>query len=546
MAEAVTARPSHRIQEVRAARYRPSLAEVAALSAHGNLIPIYREIVADLETPVSAFLKVVRGRHAFLLESVEGAERLARYSFIGADPFLTLELHDGQGIARFHGPRESAEVNGSPGTFGGLDYYGYPATERRFEYGDPLVALQQYLEPYKTVTLHGLPRFLGGAVGYLSYEAVRYFERLPVATVDRLGFPDALFMFVDSMLVFDHLERTIKVVSHVHLDERHPLEQSYAEAVARIERIAARLSEPARVSVGREPLDERPVTQRLVPNVDQATYETMVRRAKEYIAAGDVIQVVLSQRQALHTGAHPFSIYRALRRVNPSPYMFFLQLGDDHLIGSSPEMLVRLDGDRLLMHPIAGTRRRGHTEEEDEALARELANDEKERAEHIMLVDLGRNDIGRVSRPGTVRVPKLMEIERYSHVMHLVSHVTGLLRPDLTGLDALRACFPAGTVSGAPKIRAMEIIAELEPEQRGPYSGAVGYVDFGGNLDTAITLRTIVMRGQTAYLQAGAGIVADSVPELEHKECHHKMRALVRAIELAEEMERELREDGAR
>ena len=545
MAEAVAAHRRHRTSTPpTAARYRPTLAEVAALSARGNLIPIYREIVADLETPVSAFLKVARGRYAFLLESVEGGERLARYSFMGADPFLTLELRDGQAVARFHGHRESAEVTGPPVAFGGLDYYGYPASEHRFTFGDPLVALRQYLEPYQTVSLPSMPRFLGGAVGYLSYEAVRYFERLPVAPVDPLGFPDGFFMFVDSMLVFDHLERTIKVVSHVHVDERTPLEQSYGEAVDRIERLVARLNGPLRTPLGREPIDERPLPDRLVPNVDQATYEAMVGRAKEYIAAGDIIQVVLSQRQALHTGAHPFTVYRALRRVNPSPYMFFLQLGDDHLIGSSPEMLVRLDGDTLLMHPIAGTRRRGRTDEEDEALANELANDEKERAEHIMLVDLGRNDIGRVSRPGTVRVPKLMEIERYSHVMHLVSHVTGTLHPDLTGLDALRACFPAGTVSGAPKIRAMEIITELEPERRGPYSGAVGYVDFGGNLDTAITLRTIVMRGQTAYLQAGAGIVADSVPELEHKECHHKMRALVRAIELAEEMERELREGG--
>ena len=267
----------------------------------------------------------------------------------------------------------------------------------------------------------------------------------------------------------------------------------------------------------------------------------MVERAKEYIAAGDIIQVVLSQRQEVETGAHPFTIYRALRRINPSPYMYYLRFGDDALIGASPEMLVRVDGRVLSTHPIAGTRRRGRTPEEDVALAEELAADEKERAEHIMLVDLARNDIGRVAAPGTVHVPRLMAIERFSHVMHLVSEVTGVLRDDLSALDALRSCFPAGTVSGAPKIRAMEIIAELEPEQRGPYAGAVGYVDFSGNLDTAITLRTIVMRGQRAYLQAGAGIVADSVPEREHQECHHKMRALVRAIEHAEQMEREQR-----
>ncbi|GBD18027.1 Anthranilate synthase component 1 [bacterium HR27] len=350
-----------------------------------------------------------------------------------------------------------------------------------------------------------------------------------------------MFLFVDSMLVFDHLERTIAVVSHVHVEDGVPLERAYAEAVERIERLVDRLRRPPVVPVGSGPVDPETVEQRLRPHLDRATYVAMVERAKEYIAAGDIIQVVLSQRQEVETGAHPFTIYRALRRINPSPYMYYLRFGDDALIGASPEMLVRVDGRVLSTHPIAGTRRRGRTPEEDVALAEELAADEKEQAEHIMLVDLARNDIGRVAAPGMVHVPRLMAIERFSHVMHLVSEVTGVLRDDLSALDALRSCFPAGTVSGAPKIRAMEIIAELEPEQRGPYAGAVGYVDFSGNLDTAITLRTIVMRGQRAYLQAGAGIVADSVPEREHQECHHKMRALVRAIEHAEQMEREQR-----
>ncbi|MBX6342007.1 MAG: anthranilate synthase component I, partial [Thermomicrobiaceae bacterium] len=403
------------------------------------------------------------------------------------------------------------------------------------------VALQEHLAPYRTVTLPGLPRFLGGAVGFLSYEAVRYFERLPVAPADPLGFPDAFFMFVDTMLVFDHLERTIKVVSHVHVDEHRPLAESYAEAVGRIERLVDRLHGEPCIPVGDHPLHEAPVAERLRPNVDRDTYYRMVERAKAYIDAGDIIQVVLSQRLSLPTGAHPFTIYRALRRVNPSPYMFYLQVGDAQIVGASPELLVRLDGRTLSTHPIAGTRRRGATEEEDDALAAELAADEKERAEHIMLVDLGRNDIGRVAKPGTVRVPRLMEIERYSHVMHLVSQVTGEIRDDLAGVDALRACFPAGTVSGAPKIRAMEIIAELEPERRGPYSGTVGYVDFGGNLDTAITLRTLVTRDGVAYLQAGGGIVADSTPEFEYQESLHKMRALMRAVELAEQIEREER-----
>ncbi|MDI3339859.1 MAG: anthranilate synthase component I [Sphaerobacter sp.] len=499
-------------------RYRPTLDEVAALAERANIIPVYREIMADLETPVSAYLKVAQGPYSFLLESVEGGERLARYSFIGADPYLTLRLADGVAHATLQGYKQTS----------------------RFD--DPLVALRAYLEPYRTVALPGLPRFLGGAVGFLSYEAVRYFERLPVAPADPLGFPDAFFMFVDTMLVFDHLERTIKVVSHVHVDEHTPLAASYAQAVARIDHLVDRLRGEPVQPLGTAPLDPQPVSERIRPNVDRDTYLAMVARAKEYIAAGDVIQVVLSQRLAIPTAAHPFTIYRALRTVNPSPYMYYLQLDDAQIVGASPEMLVRLDGQTLTTHPIAGTRPRGATPAEDEALAIELAGDEKERAEHIMLVDLGRNDIGRVARPGTVRVPQLMQIERYSHVMHLVSHVEGEIADGLTGVDALRSCFPAGTVSGAPKIRAMEIIAELEPERRGPYSGAVGYVSFSGNLDAAITLRTLVMRDGVAYLQAGGGIVADSTPEGEYRESLQKMQALVRAIELAEQMEGSLRE----
>ncbi|HUY99267.1 MAG TPA: anthranilate synthase component I [Thermomicrobiaceae bacterium] len=503
-------------------RYQPSLDEVAALTAQGNIIPIYREIIADLETPVSAYLKVAQGPYSFLLESVEGGERLARYSFIGTDPYLTLRLDDGVAHANTQGYKRTAA------------------------FSDPLVALQEHLAPYRTVSLPGLPRFLGGAVGYLSYEAIRYFERLPVAAADPLDFPEALFMFVDTMLVFDHLERTIKVVSHVHVDDHRPLEESYDAAVSRIERLVCRLRGEPQVPRGDVALDTPAVGERMTPNVDPATYTRMVKRAKEYIEAGDIIQVVLSQRVALPTGAHPFTVYRALRKINPSPYMFYLHLDDAHIVGASPELLVRLDGGTLTTHPIAGTRPRGVNAVEDDALAAELACDDKERAEHIMLVDLGRNDIGRVARPGTVQVPQLMEIERYSHVMHLVSHVTGAIRDDLAGVDALRACFPAGTVSGAPKIRAMEIIAELEPERRGPYSGTVGYVDFSGNLDTAITLRTLVMRDGVAYLQAGGGIVADSTPDFEYRECFHKMRALVRAIELAEQMERAMRAEGER
>ncbi|MGA7670113.1 MAG: anthranilate synthase component I [Nitrolancea sp.] len=507
--------------ETESTRYRPTLEEVAAQRKQGNIIPIYREIFADLETPVSAYLKVAQGPYSFLLESVEGGERLARFSFIGTDPYLTLKLNDGLAEANLHGYRKQGS------------------------FSDPLVALQEYLAPYQTVQLPGLPRFLGGAVGFLSYEAVRYFEQLPVAAGNEIEFPDGLFMFVDTMLVFDHLEHTIKVVSHVHIDDHTPLEQSYAEAIGRIERIVGRLSCEPVLPVGDRPIDGTLVSERMQRHTEPATYYQMVDRAKEYISAGDIIQVVLSQRVTVETGAHPFTVYRALRRVNPSPYMFYLQLGDSQIVGASPELLVRLDGDTLMTHPIAGTRHRGANEREDDELAMELANDEKERAEHIMLVDLGRNDIGRVAKPGSVDVPQLMEIERYSHVMHLVSHVTGEIRDDLSRLDALRSCFPAGTVSGAPKIRAMEIIAELEPERRGPYAGTVGYVDFSGNFDTAITLRTLVMRDGIAYLQAGGGIVADSSPEFEYNECFHKMRALVRALEDAERIERSMR-DGAR
>jgi anthranilate synthase component I len=513
-----TSKPGH-LTSTSPERYRPSLAEVAELSDRGNVIPVYRELLADLETPVSAYLKVARGPYSFLLESIEGGERLARYSFIATDPYLTVRLHNG---------RAEANVNG------------YRQTK---QFDDPLVALQEFLEPYHTVSLPGLPRFLGGAVGYLSYEAVRYFEHLPVAPNDPHEFADGFFQFVDSMLVFDHVDRTIKVVSHVHVDDRTPLDESYRRATERIDDVVSRLYSEPDVPVSTRALDSSTIEERMRPCMTRPEYERMVERAKEYIQNGDIIQVVLSQRVEIPTGAHPFNIYRALRRVNPSPYMFYLNMDDMQIVGASPELLVRLDGTTLTTHPIAGTRHRGATDEEDDALAAELASDEKERAEHIMLVDLGRNDIGRVSKPGSVKVPKLLEIERYSHVMHLVSNVTGEIRDDFTGLDALRACFPAGTVSGAPKIRAMEIIAELEPDRRGPYSGTVGYVDYGGNLDTAITLRTMVARDGVAFLQAGGGIVADSTPDFEYNECFHKMRALIRAIELGEQIERVAREE---
>jgi anthranilate synthase component 1 len=499
-------------------RYSLTLDEVAELRAQGNVIPLYRQFIADLETPVSAYLKVAQGSYSFLLESVEGGQTLGRYSFLGTDPYLIVRLENGVAYANQRGYKQA------------------------IPYDDPLIALQSFLAPYQAVNVPGLPLFLGGAVGYLSYEAVRYFEELPVAPNDPNHFPDGVYMFVDTLIVFDHLERQIKVVSHVHVDDATPLEQSYAEAVSRIESLAARL-EGGRpeVPTGTRPLHDATALDRAQSNLTREYYDEMIERAKEYIRAGDIFQVVLSQRLEVETGAHPFNVYRAMRTVNPSPFMFYLQLGGEQIIGASPEALVRLDGRELTTHPIAGTRRRGRNEEEDVALEADLLADEKERAEHVMLVDLARNDIGRVATPGTVRVPVLLRTDRFSHVIHLVSHVTGELREELSAVDALRACFPAGTVSGAPKIRAMQIIAELEPDKRGFYAGVAGYFAYSGNMDQALSLRTVAMRDGVVYLQAGGGIVYDSTADYEFQETLNKLGAPLRAIELAEELELEER-----
>jgi len=475
--------------------YYPTLNEVRKLNKYGNLVPIYREIVADLDTPVSAYLKVARGNYSFLLESVEGGERLARYSFIGCEPYLVLKT-------------------------------------RSKEQLDPLLLIEKELSKYKLVPVPGLPRFHGGAVGYLGYEVVRYFEKLPSPARDPLALPESILMFADTVLVFDHLSHRIKIVSHVRIDG--DVEAAYAKAVEKIDELAERLSKPiAPWPRGKTARKSSPPSS-ICSNLSQAEFEGKVAQAKEYICAGEIIQVVLSQRLSRVTPAGPFDIYRALRSVNPSPYMYYLDLDDCHLIGTSPEMLVRVEDGVVATHPIAGTRPRGADPAQDQALEEELRHDEKECAEHIMLLDLGRNDIGRVSEPGTVQVAQVMDVERYSHVMHLVSHVQGKLRRGISQFDALRACFPAGTVSGAPKIRAMEIIAELESDKRGPYAGAVGYFSFSGNLDTAITIRTIVMKDGTANVQAGGGIVYDSVPEREYQESLNKAQALIKAIDLAE------------
>ncbi len=481
--------------------HTPTLEDVRGLAKQGNLVPVYREVAADMETPVSAYLKVTRGAYSFLLESVEGGERWGRYSFIGTEPHKV-----------FRAPKAGAR--------GG---------------GDPLRVIEDELARYTLVKVPGLPRFHGGAVGYLAWETVRYFEpRVGISQNDTLGLPEALFLFTDTLVVFDHLQHKIKVVSHVHTEG--DLDAAYREATDKIDRVVARLRRPL-------PANARPKGERAKPdaagvvqsNLSREEYRHMVAKAREYIVDGDIIQAVLSQRFARPTGAEAFQIYRTLRAINPSPYMYYLHLKDFHIIGTSPEMLVRVEDGRIDYHPIAGTRRRGATPEQDEALEQELVTDEKERAEHVMLLDLGRNDVGRVSQPGTVRATQVMDVERYSHVMHLVSHVQGVLRPGLTAYDVLRACFPAGTVSGAPKIRAMEIITELEPQQRGPYAGAVGYVSFSGNTDTAIGIRTMVLKDGVAYVQAGGGIVYDSEAEAEYQETVNKASALLRAIEAAEQ-----------
>jgi anthranilate synthase component 1 len=472
--------------------YYPTLKEVRQLKKYGNLVPVCRDIQADLETPVSAYLKIARGDYSFLLESVEGGERLARYSFIGTEPSLVLRTG-----------------------------YENPV--------DPLNLVEKEFARLHPVSIAGLPRFHGGMVGYLSYEVARHFERLPCPDQDPQGLPESVLMLADTLLVFDHITHKIKVVSHAHLDG--DVDTAYREATCKIDALVDRLEQPMHSET---PKNAPPDRSEVSSNFSPAEFEAIVSQAKEYIYAGDIIQAVLSQRLARRTYANPFAIYRALRSINPSPYMYYLHLGDFYIAGASPELLVRVEDGIVSTHPIAGTRRRGKDATEDLALEEELKNNEKERAEHIMLVDLGRNDIGRISEPGTVQVTQLMDVERYSHVMHLVSHVQGKLKAGFSQFDALRSCFPAGTVSGAPKIRAMEIIAELEKEKRGPYAGAVGYFDFSGNLDTAITIRTIVIKNNIAYIQAGAGIVADSIPEQEYQESLNKAQALRAAIDQAE------------
>jgi anthranilate synthase component I len=491
------------------ARHVPDFDAFCALAAEGNLVPVYREILADLETPVSAFLKIDRGGDAFLLESVEGGEKWARYSFLGSSPQRVLSYEDG------------VLKDGPPGG---------PFVTRRTD--DPLGAVREVLSRYEPVPVRGLPRFSGGFVGYLSYDIVRSFEALPQQTRDDLRHPDFYLMLADTLVVFDNVAMSMKVVAHAPVGDGIDLRETYDAACARIDELVDRLHRPAQLPPSTA-VESPPVIR---SNFEPNAYEAIVERAKEYIRAGDIIQVVLAQRFECALRADPINIYRCLRTCNPSPYMFFLRVGPRTVIGASPEVMVRLEGRELTVRPIAGTRPRGTDERGDQELERELCADPKEIAEHIMLVDLGRNDVGRVSRIGTVEVTQRLVVERYSHVMHLVSNVRGELADGLDCFDAFRATFPAGTLSGAPKIRAMQIIEELEPVRRGVYGGAIGYFDFSGNMDTAIAIRTMVIDGPTVYAQAGAGIVADSDPEREHAECVNKARALFQAVKLAEAM----------
>jgi anthranilate synthase component 1 len=484
-----------------------SFEEFVDLAKRATFVPVVKEVVADLLTPVSAFLKIAEhSDYAFLLESVEGGEHVGRYSFLGKDPFLILRGREGETVIERAGVRSTADK---------------PFIE----------TLRDLMNGFQSPFVPGLPRFTGGAVGYLGYDAAAWFE--PTVARGRRDAPasdqdEAGFMLFDTVLAFDHVQHRILLIANARISGEEDLRSLYQFACAKIQFLESELERPLSLprATGAEPLS-------LTSNFTQPAFESIVRQAKEYIAAGDIYQVVLSQRFTADVGVDPFTVYRALRHVNPSPYMFFVRMGERSIVGSSPEMLVRVEGRHAVTHPIAGTRPRGRSDEEDQRLAEELKRNEKERAEHVMLVDLGRNDLGRVCEYGSVRVPTFMSLERYSHVMHLVSVVEGHLAEDHDRLDALVACFPAGTVSGAPKVRAMQIINELEPTRRGIYAGAVGYLDFAGNLDFCIAIRTIVLERHFASIQAGAGIVADSNPTAEYEETRDKARAMVRALELA-------------
>jgi len=490
---------------------KPTFKEFKEKSKQGNLIPVYKEVLADFDTPVSAYMKMCGGEYSFLLESVEGGEKWARYCFLGFDPSIIISIKGNEVVV---------EKNGQPKSI-------------LITKGNPLIGLKDILARYQPVDVEGLPRFSGGAVGFVSYDMVRSFEDLPEDTMDDLQVPDARFVITDTLLIFDNVAQTIKIVSNAHVENEN-IEESYNQAVRNIDAIEKKLKTSLPVNVNNENSPKIDSLNHIESNFEKEHFINAVQKIKNYILEGDAIQVVLSQRLKFNISQDPFTIYRALRSINPSPYMYYLKFGDLKVVGSSPEILVRLEGEKIEVRPIAGTRKRGQSEEEDQALENDLLSDEKELAEHIMLVDLGRNDVGRVAKTNSVSVNEKFTIERYSHVMHIVSNVQGELKKGLDGYDVLAATFPAGTLSGAPKVRAMEIIEELEPTRRGLYGGAVGYISFNGNMDTAIAIRTLLIKNNTAYLGVGAGIVADSIPENEFEETMNKGKALLKAIELAE------------
>lgn len=494
--------------------YFPSLAEVQSLSADYSFIPVSMTLLADQETPIRLYQKI-RTSDSFLLESVEGGARWARFSFIGMNPFQIVEAK---------GEEITVSRRGS---------------ERTIHQGNPVHFLREEMDRYKSPKLPGFPRLSGGAVGFFGYNTLRYFENLPAHRHEALRVPDMRFLFVDEMIAFDHLKQVIQLIVNLHVengDTSDDIARKYEQVCDRLERLAANVSAPAETEQRIQVATQKPAPLSVQANMSREQYQRIVEQAKEYIAAGDIFQVVLSQRFSVKTDVDPFAVYRLLRTLNPSPYMFYLEYEGETVVGTSPELLVRVEDEKVEMRPIAGTRKRGATPEEDEQLAADLLADSKERAEHYMLLDLGRNDVGKVSAYGSVKVEEALVIENYSHVMHMVSHVTGKLREGLHPFDALLSAFPAGTVSGSPKLRAMEIIAELEPDARHLYAGAIGYISFDGSLDSCITIRTLFFQDGIAHVQAGAGIVADSVPASEYQETVNKAAAMISALEKAEQL----------
>lgn len=493
-------------------RYHPNFEEFKLLAAKGNIVPVYRQLISDTLTPVSAFQKISDVEYAFLLESAAGGEKISRYSILGINPFVEFTSF-GNRIEIKRGANKTEVIHAK----------------------DPLEVLRKEMDAFDPVIVNDLPKFFFSVVGYIGYDTVRHYERLPNIPKDDLSLPDIQMMFYNTVIIFDHLTKTMKVVYAAQVDN-DGLENVYNEAIRKIDIVIDKLRTPV-MSLSDDITSSGEVTIPFSSNFEKADFLQAVDHCKEYIRAGDIFQVVISQRLKTRTQADPFSIYRILRSINPSPYMFYLKMGDLKLIGASPEVMVKVDGKKITVRPIAGTRKRGRDDSEDIQFEQELIADPKERAEHIMLLDLGRNDVGRVSRYGSVHIDEKMVIERYSHVMHITSSVCGELQDGKSAFDSLKACLPAGTLSGAPKIRAMEIIDEIEKTKRGPYGGAVGYFDFFGNMNTCITIRTILLKGNDAYIQAGAGIVADSVPEREYEETLNKAKGLLKAIELAEKLQ---------